>query len=251
MNKVLVVLLSHQKPNELERTIAQWKPFIQSHSLLLAYGGDQNFFPAIAFEPKVFVADPQLRLRDQQRQQQSWTGVLHAVRDYLQAQPDLDYVYLVEYDQIPLVPDLLDRMTNRLQSEGADAIVHHLHRIDGTSNPHYLYHSNDKRFHAYFAALSRRSDSQVILSMLGTGSFWNREAFDAIASHQEPFPIYVEVYLPTLAHHLGFRIRDLPDQNPFVTHLGNRGAEIEPARNRGAWSLHPVKTLPVTETAAL
>jgi len=248
MSKVLVILLSHQSPADLEQTVARWEIFVPPRQLLVVYGGDESSFSQINFEPKVFVADPRLRLRDQQRRQQSWTGVLHAVRPFLKGQSDCDYLYLVEYDQIPLVKDLLEKMIQCLESERADVLVHHLHRIDGTSNAHYLYHTNDKRFESYFAELSKRSEKEVILSMLGTGSFWRREAFEAVAAHQEPFPIYVELYLPTLAHHLGFRVRDLPDQNRFVMHLGDREGEIKSAKEEGAWTLHPVKTLRAAAT---
>lgn len=241
---VLVVLLSHQSALEVERTIATWQPVLATGSLLLAYGGQDEVFDKIKYEPKVFIDDPRLRLPDQQRGQQSWAGVLQAVAAFLSRSPIYEFVYLVEYDQVPLVSDLLSRMIARLETEGADMLAHHLHRIDGTSSAHYLYHARESRFHEHFASASKRPEKKVILSMLGTGSFWRREAFMAVASQEEPFPIYVELFLPTMTHHLGFRVRDLAEQNPFAMHLGNRGEEIDEARSRGAWTLHPVKTLP-------
>ena len=215
-----------------------------SDSMLLAYGGETAAFSGIDFDPKVFIDDARLRLKDQQREQQSWSGVLTSVRNFLNLHSHFDYVYLVEYDQIPLVADLLERMADRIRTERADVLAHHLNRIDQTSSAHYLYHARDKRFHDYFTALSLRGNPRVILSMLGTGSFWKRKAFTDIAALEEPFPIYLEIYLPTLAHHLGFRVRDISDQNKFVMHIGNRHREIETARKQGAWTLHPVKTLP-------
>ncbi|HEY1769202.1 MAG TPA: hypothetical protein VGG02_02985 [Chthoniobacterales bacterium] len=242
---VLVVLLSHQLPSDLERTMETWRSVVSADSLLLAYGGASSNFSKIDFEQKVFISDPRLRLRDQQREHQSWEGVVQAANDFLQNSAH-QYLYLVEYDHIPLRGDLLDRLKERLLTEQADVIAHHLHRIDGTSSAHYLYHKNEGRFHDYFARISKRDEKGVILSMLGTGSFWKRKAFKAVAACEEPFPIYVELYLPTLAHHLGFRLRDLTDQNRFVMHLGDRGSEIEEARRQGAWTLHPVKTLPAS-----
>ena len=52
--------------------------------------------------------------------------------------------------------------------------------------------------------------------MFASGSLWRREAFDAIATTDESFPIYLEMYLPTMAHHLGFRLCDLGEQNDFI-----------------------------------
>jgi hypothetical protein len=80
--------------------------------------------------------------------------------------------------------------------------------------------------------------------MLGTGSFWTRDAFLAVARQEETVPVYLEIYLPTVAHHLGFRIRDFADQSRFVLGEGDLAAEIPRARAEGAWTLHPVKTWP-------
>lgn len=244
MNQALVVLLSHQAPSELSRTLAWWKSILNSASLLLAYGGDPASFSLIEFEPKVFIQDPRLRVQDQQRARQTWTGVVEAAKEFLADNLHFNYVYLVEYDQVPLVDNLLELMIERLEKERADVLAHHLHRVDGTSNAHYLYHSHEKRFHEYFASVSKRDDTRVILSMLGTGSFWKWEVFERVSACREPFPIYFELYLPSLAHHLGFRLRDLPDQNSFVMPLGDRAGEFAQARRGGAWTLHPVKTLP-------
>jgi hypothetical protein len=240
----LVVLLSHQFPADLARTLEIWRNVQSANSVLLAYGGEIDNFSQVNFAQKIFIDDPRLRLREYQREHQSWAGVVQAAHNFLQGSSH-EFLYLVEYDHIPLITGLLDRLKERLRSEQADVLAHHLHRIDGTSSAHYLYHKNERHFHDYFASISKRDEKEVILSMLGTGSFWRREAFESVAAYQEPFPIYFELYLPTLAHHLGFRVRDLTDQNPFVMHLGDRESEIEEARRQGAWTLHPVKTLPL------
>lgn len=246
MDNILLILLSHQPRRDLERTISSWLKVVRAQSLLLAYGGPDSQFSHIDFGQKAFIADQRLRLPDQQRNRQSWAGVLQAAQAFLKTRPEFDYVYITEYDQIPLVKDVLGRMVARIDAENADVLAHHLQRIDGTSHPHYLYHSGENRFHQHFESISQRMDKRVILSMLGTGSFWTRRAFEAVATREEPFPIYIEIYLPSLAHHLGFRIRDIPDQNPFVVNLGNRGEEIDSARDRGAWTLHPVKAPPLS-----
>ena len=79
--------------------------------------------------------------------------------------------------------------------------------------------------------------------MFGTGSVWTREAFDAVARVAEPCPIYLEIHLPTLAHHLGFRVRPVRDQDRFVENLADMSGSIDEARQAGAWVIHPVKKL--------
>ncbi len=146
-------------------------------------------------------------------------------------------------DHVPLIPDLYERMIDRLQAENADVLAFHLRRVDGTSDPHYLHHANETRFHDFFSSISRRADPEVVLAMLGTGSFWKREVFEAVTSIPEPFPIYFELYLPTLAHHLGYRLRDLAEQNAFVRHMGDFSQCLDQCRTSGAWTAHPVKSL--------
>ncbi len=146
-------------------------------------------------------------------------------------------------DHLPLVSDLNERQLQRLKSEGADLLGFHVHRVDDTNNPHFLYHARDPRFMSYWSSISCRSEPEVVLSMFGSGSFWTLEAFYAVCAVEEPFPIYMELYLPTLAHHLGFRVRDFAEQNRFVRSLKSEICGIDQARQQGAWTLHPVKRL--------
>jgi hypothetical protein len=78
--------------------------------------------------------------------------------------------------------------------------------------------------------------------MLGTGSFWCREAFDAVANVRETTPIYLELFIPTVAHHLGFRLREVIEHNQFVLSRPTKGVTIEAARRAEAWTFHPHKT---------
>jgi hypothetical protein len=154
---------------------------------------------------------------------------------------DIAFVYFAEFDHLPLVSDLNTRLVERLRNEGCDLLGYHLCRIDETSHPHYLYHIAQPGFRKWLDDISVRRDHAVVLAMLATGSFWTRQCFDAVAAQREPLPIYVEVYLPTVAHHLGFRARGYAEQSRFVSHQGERSGELAAARASGAWSLHPVK----------
>jgi hypothetical protein len=244
MKDVLTLVLSHQPASELEAVLELWQEFQPSSRILLAYGGAPSAFNQIDYPAKAFVDDPQLRVRDQQRERQSCSGVFRAAHEWLKSHPQIEYVHYVEYDQLPLIRNLYERLIDTIEDEQADVLAYKLQRIDGTSHPHYLYHASDPRFAEYFSSISVRQDSGVVLSMMGTGAFWRREAFDAVATHREPFPIYTELWVPTLAHHLGYRLRDFGPQNRFVTNLGDYTRQIEEFRQAGAWMVHPVKKLP-------
>lgn len=244
---ICYLLLAHVPPADMEILLERWRSYCAPPSqLFLCYGGTRENFDAIAYEPKVFIDDPRLRTRDHQRQKQSYSQIFAKTALWLREHPELEYVYLAEFDHWPLVADIGERLVQRMQEEGADVLGHELARRDRTSCPYYLSHLSDARFLPWLKSISRRSDPGAVFNMFGSGSFWSREAFLAVANLGEPFPMYLETYLPTAAHHLGFRMRDFQEQNRFISAQGNRYDELEEARGKGAWTIHPVKTWPAT-----
>jgi hypothetical protein len=244
MNSVLNLVLSHQPAAAVGKMLAHWGRCVPTESVLLAYGGTRGEFDAVLHEQKVFVDDPGLRTRDHQREFQSYTRLFIATAEFLKTRGDqFQFVHFAEYDHLPLVSDLNERQIQQLRAEDADLLGFHLHRVDDTNNPHFLYHVADGKFMSYWGRITQRSEPEVVLSMFGSGSFWTREAFCAVGAVKEPFPIYMELYLPTLAHHLGFRVRDFGEQNRFVRALENEIGGVDQARKQGAWTLHPLKRL--------
>lgn len=244
MNPVLNLILSHQPAASVAKMVDYWGDYAPQENILVAYGGSKNEFDAIPHQQKFFVDDPRLRTRDHQREFQSYTRLFQMAGKFLQKESDrFQFVHFAEYDHLPLIRDLNQRQIDRLTSEDADLIGFHLHRVDCTNNPHFLYHVSDDNFMSYWAKITRRAQADAVLSMFGSGSFWTRQAFHAVCAVEEPFPIYMELYQPTLAHHLGFRVRDFTDQNHFVRVLKDETHQIEQARAQGAWTLHPVKRL--------
>lgn len=241
MKSVLNLILTHQSNAAVLKMIEYWRDCVDPDSIAIAHGGTRPEFEALQHTQKIFIDDPALRTKDHQRDFQSYTGIVRAAANFLKAREDFKYLHLIEYDHIPLTADLNQRQIDRLHAEQADVIGFHLQRIDSTSNPHFLYHVRDDRFRQFFHQISRRSDPSVVLSMFGTGSVWTREAISEIARVEQPFPIYLEVYLPTLAHHLGFRLRGLSEQDKFVRALDNQIPDIKQAKGEGAWTLHPIK----------
>ena len=241
MNRLLNVVITHRPPDEVAALLAQWDLCARREDLLVAFGGSEAGFTALEHPRRELVRGPRLRTSDHQRERQSYTEVFHAAAKHVEAE-DFTHVYVAEYDHLPLVPDLGDRLVARLQQEQADVLGHELQRVEGTSSAHYLSHIVDPRFHEFWRQISRRRDKNVVLNMFGSGSFWTREAFLAVASYDEPFPMYLEIWLPTLAHHLGFRLRDFAEQNRYVRSVGDWDDQIEEARRAGAWTVHPLKS---------
>ena len=241
MERTLNVILTHQPPPCVERMLAWWRDFAPLENVLLACGGSEEDFAGIAHAQKFFADDPRLRTRDHQREMQSYTAIFRGASAWMRGR-DFTHVHFCEYDHVPLARDLNARQVARLIADDADVIGCRVLRVDGTSHPHYLFHAGNAAFHGFWKSISCRDDRRVVLSMFATGSVWTREAFDAVAAVAEPLSMYLEIYLPTLAHHLGFRVRDLPDQNSFVQNLGDTAGGMDAARETGAWSLHPAKS---------
>jgi hypothetical protein len=248
MSRVLNVILTHQSSPDVERLLAWWSRCSPPDDILLAYGGSEEEFKKLPDVPRVFIADPRLRLKgDLARGKQSYNGVWRAVANWLTADPNpgWTHIYFAEYDHLPLVTDLSERLLRRMEGESADVVAHHLLRVDGSSFEIYLNNIVDPACAAFWHRISVRANKDVVLYMLGTGSFWTREAFLAVASQPEQIPAFLEIYLPTLAHHLGFRLRDFADQN-----LCCRGSPIPgissmaAARDKGCWTMHPLKKIP-------
>ena len=240
MSRVLNLLLVHQSPEFVTKVLESWSVSAEAADILLAHGGDEAAFATLAAPNKVFIADPRLRTKDHPRERQSYSGVFAAASAWMHGR-DFTHVFFAEFDHLPLVPDLSAQLLGRMREEKADVLGHALRRVDDTGSHHYLYHAREPRFHEHWERITRRADGRVVLTMLGTGSFWTREAFAAVAAAGEPFPMYLEIFLPTLAHHLGFRVRDLKEQNRFVRHLGDMADRMAEARQAGAWTIHPVK----------
>lgn len=242
MSRVLNVVLAHSPPPEIARLVAWWTNITPQERLLLVHGGPESCFTEIEFGNKVHVSSERLRTVDHPRDRQGYTEVFAAASEWMRGR-DFSHVYFAEFDHLPLVADLDQRLLRLLDEERADVLGYGVRRVDDTGWHHYLYHSSNPAFHRHWEGVSVRSNRRVVLCMLGTGSFWKREVFDAVAASREPFPIYLELYLPTLAHHLGFRVRDMGVQNRFVRNLGDMGADVAEARIAGAWTVHPVKHL--------
>ncbi len=242
MSRVLNLLLTHQPPPAVARMLDWWRDCCPPSNVLVAFNGPDEGFAQITHPHKVRVIDPRLVTVQHSRERQSYTAIFREASRWL-AGRDFTHVHFAEYDQIPLVPDLNERQVARLEEERADVLAFELARVDGTNQPHYLYHKALPGFAEHWEAISVRPDRGAVLSFFGTGSFWTRAAFDAVAAREEPFPIFLELYLPTTAHHLGYRLRDWREQSRYISSLGNFIYAIDQARREGSWTVHPAKTL--------
>ncbi len=242
-DEIAVVILAHHSARECNDLIGRWQSTgIPADRLLLAHGGTPEAAAAVSHPHVLHVVDPRLRTVKHPVERQSYGGVFKAAARWIRDR-DADYVLFVEFDHVPLVPDWPRRLLGALHSEGADMICHKLVRVDGTNAPHYLAHLSDPGFLPFWERISRRENKQVVLNCLGSGSLWSRPAFLAVADLEEDARVYLEMFLPTAAHHLGFRVRSVPGCSDGVGIHPKSEVEAGEARSAGEWSVHPWKDL--------
>jgi hypothetical protein len=237
VNALLNVVVLHRIPGPGNDPFAVWERCCPRADTLALFGGPPPEFERLPHHPRILAPGERIRTVDHQRQLRNPLEAYGALRAWLRDKP-YDLLHIADYDLLPLRADYFDLLLRRRDAEDADLLVFSAARVDGTSNPMYLGQCGDPRFHAFFRSVSVRENKAVVLNVLGAGMLWTREAFAAVSALDEPFPMHGEEYLPTLAHHLGFRVRAIPDQSQFAYALT---ARPESARRAGAWVLHPVK----------
>ena len=242
MSRVVTVLLTHQSQQAVDAMRGYWRELDPKQDFIIAYGG-----PAAEWQANVAdlvrIEDPQLRTRDHPRERQSYHGVFQAVAPRVR-ELGATHVHLAEFDEIPLVADLNDRLLSLMAKEDCDVLGHRLFRVDDTTQPHCMDHLRDAEFLPYWRKISRRKETGVVLSMLGCGSFWTSECFDAVASLRPTMRMYLELFLPTAAHHLGYRVRPIADQDVFMAPETIKSeSDLAAFKAQGAWRVHPVKEM--------
>ena len=242
--KILWTILVHHTPSHISALLLYWESLGYSAAqMLFVHAGARADFDTLAVPNKIFVSDQDIRTTFHPMEKQSYGGALREIAAWLEGK-FFEAIALVEYDHLPLISDWGSKLCALLEEEGADLLCHHLMRVDGTNASHYLHHLSDRRFADLWQDISVREDKEVFFNAIMTGSFWRRGAFEAVAARKEDFPIYLELYLPSLAHHLGFRVRDYGFQDKFVQVIPMQEPFSTKWQAEGAWSLHQVKNLP-------
>lgn len=236
------ILITHQTPDCVARMLAHWSSCVQPEGLWVAYGGQREHFERINHPQKFFLESPRIRVRDLQRERQGYAEIFQQAVAH-GAVTGVDYIHLAEYDQYPVAGGVNDRQLAALLAENADLLCYRLERLDGTNHPHYLSHVSAPEFMEFLRSFSVRPDPAVVLSALGFGGLWTREAFERVAAVAEPFPIYLELFLPTVAHHVGCRVRGNGQDMRFTPYAGDASPLLAAAKQAGAWFIHPWKSV--------
>jgi hypothetical protein len=241
---LLTALVTHLPAREVDLQLDYLRAVAPESRFVVCHGGEHAEFERVGHDEKLFVEDPSLR---GPWMDQSYNEVLTRVHDEFVA-PDLaiDALFLLEYDHVVLRGGYEDAFGDVLDSTGADFLGKNCVCRDASNWMHSVRARRDGRFTEFLRSVSVRGQVEPsIYGALGGGFVVRRRALEAFRAVEHPPGVYLEVYMPTLLHHLGFvvddfdRVSDIYDE---VVHGPPKTfEEVLAARDRGRFFVHPFK----------
>ena len=240
----LIGLITHLPPGAVQVNVDHLRALAPDARVAVAYGGPRESFEAIAHEDKVFVEDPDLRAPPITIQ--SYNELIVRLHErFVADDPSVSFLHLLEYDHIPLRAGFSAALEAAMDAAGSDFVGKNAVVRNESNWVHYLRYRDDAGFLRFLERHSVREDLGRMYGCLGSGHLMRRAVVEAFAGIDHYRPIYNELYLPTLVHHLGFQVDDAAALGPFYDHVRwhpNQSLDaVEQIRRDGAWFVHPFK----------
>ena len=243
MKKIANIIICHQDNLFLQKLLSHWLAYASEENIWLAYGGKEKDFLKIQWENKFFIKDPYLKPENSLRPWDTYHSYQEVFSQASLILPDIyDYIHLTEYDDIPIQKDINEQQIEYLQKEKANIICYNLQRVDQTNYPVYLAQCKNEKFSSYLQSISVRKAKNLIFKTLGYGLFFEKKAFFRLATLKKTPLCFLEIAIPTFAHHLGFRIRS-KKRDSYSHYFSSHKGKFQEQFNLESWSQHPVKKL--------
>jgi hypothetical protein len=240
----VTAILTHLRAAEAHERLQLLQAVAPDARFVICYGGEVGEFEQIAFEHKLFIDDP--TLRGPERHLQSLTAIFQALwTAYFDADESVDSLYMIEYDHLVLDPRFEAHLRELGARTEADLMGKNCFDCTATNEAQCVRFRRDPRLLSHLRSVSVRDDPTRLFRCLGDGMWMSRRALRAYVDVTEHPPCYCEVYVPTLLHHLGFRLVDVDAHSDLyrdVRWLPPFEAGEAAARFAdGAVFMHPVK----------
>lgn len=241
---MVTAVITHLDADQVHASAALLRTVAPDARFVICYGGPPTEFERIDIDEKVFIDDPTLKSNGPHLQ--SMTQVFEAVWNAFFADDDrADSLYVIEYDHLVLHGGFEARLRELADATNADLLGKKCIDCSATNHEHYIRFRRDPKLLEHLRRLSVREDPTRIYSCLGDGIWLTRHALEAYVAVERHPPCYLEVYVPTLLHHLGFHVvnidahsdvyRDVRWLPPIEVH------EVIERLQQGAVFMHPVK----------
>lgn len=207
MGRVLTAVLTHLDGALADKQLAYLRSLAPESRFVACHGGARADFDRMTTKDAIFVDDPSLRGPHFEK---SINDTLAAIHDrWVRDDASVDFVYLIEYDHLILAEGFEARLTALAERTGAGLAGKWASVRNGSNWPHHLRLRDDERLNRFIAEISQRDDPGQRFGCLGTGILIRRDALEAFCSLSDAPPYYIELFLPTVIHHLGFEVVDV------------------------------------------
>jgi hypothetical protein len=240
----LTAILTHLRAADVHENLELLHAVAPDARFVICYGGTIGEFEQIEFAQKLFIDDA--TLRGPERHLQSLTATFQAVwAAYFAGDKSVESLYMIEYDHLVLDSSFEGRLSDLAAQTQADLMGKNCVECTATNDAQYVRFRHDPRLLALLRSVSVRDDPTRLFRCLGDGMWISRHALQAYLGIAEHPPCYCEVYVPTLLHHLGFRLVDVDAESDLYRHV--RWLPLFDAEQAiaqfadGAVFIHPVK----------
>jgi hypothetical protein len=249
---LLTAIATHLPAPLVERQLAYLRALSPRSRFVVCYGGEPSEFADLDPTDAVYIDDPSLRGPHFDKSLNQLLNQLYEA--FVRDEPDIEFVYLVEYDQLILTDDFDSKLVALAQASGAGLLAKHASVRNDTNWSHYLRLRSDERLSRFVAGISSRDDRELRWGCLGTGLLFARDALRTFCSLTNVPAYYCELFVPTVLYHLGFDIADvdaLSNLYSEVRWLPEYSVEEAMAQKRaGRTFVHPFKRLDVLTAIA-
>jgi hypothetical protein len=242
---LLTAVLTHLPAELVQKQLDHLRGVAPGSRFVACHGGPREDFDGLEPADAVWIEDPSLRGPHFRKSLNDTLSALHDT--WVRGDDSVDFVFAVEYDHMILRGDFEGALTELAAKTGAGLLGKAASTRNDTNWPHYLQARRDERLNSYIAGVSVRDDPSVRYGCVGTGLLLRRDAFDAFCALPSPPPAYVELFVPTMVHHLGYDVVDVDavsDLYADVRWLPEFDLdEVRAAKRRGRSFAHPFKRI--------
>jgi len=216
----------------------------KNYEVILAYGGSERDFADIHFPMKVFVADDKLR---GVAYRQSYFSLMDAVAARLVEKAiDPDWVFISDYDLLPLRRDYLVRPLALMEKCGAGFAAKLIQDVS-LSNKFFLTNAINDGIMDRLPSLNG-SGRHPVYHCLGAALLFHRDCFNSVRQMKSALnDIYFELALPTAAGLKGFRLLSIDMHSDDFRHVRYRPiyscSDALRLAQEGASFIHPIKEI--------
>lgn len=204
---ILTAILTHLDSRVVERQLDYLRTLSPASRFVVCHGGTRDHFDGLSTREALFIDDPSLRGPHFEK---SINAILDALYEtYVRDDDTIELVYVIEYDHLILRSDFERTLEELARRTGAGLLAKAASARNDSNWPHFLSTRGDDVLNSFIRGISQREDPCLRFGCLGTGMLFRRDAFCAFCTLHDPPSRYVELFVPTVIHHLGFEVVDV------------------------------------------